>query len=128
MLVHLLCKKRTVVLKQQALPDGIYIIRYSVAPTAKVFVEYNHLRVTSLLGDYYQALCDLDVQACQPETTKQELLSELNFIRTLIDAAVANAEYCQSSAQGMQLYNYAKQRLGKIKCPSGNCGGSNPYV
>tara|TARA_R110001606_G_scaffold356300_1_gene507553 strand:- start:436 stop:1008 length:573 start_codon:yes stop_codon:yes gene_type:complete len=114
--------------KQQALPDGIYIIRYSVAPTAKVFVEYNHLRVTSLLGDYYQALCDLDVQACQPETTKQELLSELNFIRTLIDAAVANAEYCQSSAQGMQLYNYAKQRLGKIKCPSGNCGGSNPYV
>jgi hypothetical protein len=114
--------------KQQSLADGIYIIRYSVAPTAKVFVEYNHLRVTSLLTDYYQVLCDLDVQACQPEINKQELLSELNFIRTLIDAAIANVEYCQSSAQGMQLYSYAKQRLNKIKCPSGNCGGTNPYI
>jgi len=113
---------------QQALPDGIYIIRYSVSPNSKVFVEYNHLRVTTLLTSYYQALCDLNVQACQPETTKQDLLNELNFIRTLIDAAVANVEYCQSAAQGMQLYTYAKQRLGKIHCPSGNCGGSNPYI
>ena len=52
----------------------------------------------------------------------------MNFIRTLIDAAVANAEYCESAAQGMQLYNYAKQRLNKISCPSGNCGGSNTYI
>ena len=113
---------------QQALPDGIYIIRYSVSPNSKVFVEYNHLRTTSLLTDYYQVLCDLNIQACQPETRKQELLSEMNFIRTMIDAAVANVEYCQSSAQGMQLYSYAKQRLSKISCPSGNCGGSNPYI
>ena len=76
---------------QQDLPDGIYIIRYSVSPNAKVYVEYNHLR------------------------------DEMGFIRILIDAAVANAEYCQSSAQAMQLYNYAKQRLSKINCPTGNC-------
>tara|TARA_R110000868_G_scaffold226197_1_gene478760 strand:- start:1201 stop:1776 length:576 start_codon:yes stop_codon:yes gene_type:complete len=113
---------------QQRLPDGIYIIRYSVSPNSKVFVEYNHLRTTSLLTDYYQVLCDLNIDACQPETSKQELLSEMNFIRTMIDAAVANVEYCQSSAQGMQLYSYAKQRLSKVNCPSGNCGGSNPYI
>jgi hypothetical protein len=113
---------------QQKLPDGIYIIRYSVSPNSKVFVEYNHLRTTSLLTDYYQVLCDLNIEACQPETSKQELLSEMNFIRTMIDAAVANVEYCQSSAQGMQLYSYAKQRLSKVNCPSGNCGGSNPYI
>jgi hypothetical protein len=52
----------------------------------------------------------------------------MNFIRTMIDAAVANVEYCQSSAQGMQLYSYAKQRLSNVNCPSGNCGGSNPYI
>jgi hypothetical protein len=45
----------------------------------------------------------------------------MNFIKIMIDAAVANAEYCQSSAQAMQLYNYAKQRLNKINCPTGNC-------
>jgi len=41
----------------------------------------------------------------------------------MIDAAVANVEYGQSAAQGMQLYNFAKDRLNRIICPSGNCGG-----
>ena len=52
----------------------------------------------------------------------------MNFIKTIIDAAVANVEYCQASSQGMQLYRYAKERLNKINCPSGNCGGTNPYI
>jgi hypothetical protein len=45
----------------------------------------------------------------------------------MIDAAVSNVEYCESPAQGMQLYNYAKSRLNKIACPSGNCGSSSKY-
>ena len=110
------------------LPDGIYIIKYSVSPNSEVFVEYNHLRVTRLLTTYYEVLCDLEIQACQPDSDKQELLSEMSFIKTLIDAAVANVEYCQSAAQGMQLYNYAKSRLNKIACPSGNCGSSSTYL
>jgi hypothetical protein len=28
----------------------------------------------------------------------------------------------------MQLYNYAKQRLKKIACPSGNCWSSFKYL
>ena len=114
--------------KQSQIPDGIYIIKYSVSPNSKVYVEYNHLRVTKLLTTYYEVLCDLDVQACQPDSDKQELLSEMYYIRTIIDAAVSNVEYCQSSAQGMQLYNYAKQMLNKISCPSGNCGSSSKYL
>jgi hypothetical protein len=113
---------------QEKIPDGIYIIKYSVSPNSKVYVEYNHLRVTRLLTTYYEVLCDLDVQACQPNSEKQALLSEMSYIRTMIDAAVSNVEYCQSSAQGMQLYNYAKTRLNKIACPSGNCGSSSKYL
>ena len=113
---------------QTQIPDGIYIIKYSVSPNSKVYVEYNHLRVTKLLTTYYEVLCDLNVQPCQPDINKQELLSEMYYIRTMIDAAVSNVEYCQSSAQGMQLYNYAKQRLNKISCPSGNCGSSSKYL
>ena len=113
---------------QDKIPDGIYIVKYSVSPNSKVYVEYNHLRVTRLLTTYYEVLCDLEVQACQPDSDKQELLSEMSFIKTLIDAAVANVEYCQSAAQGMQLYNYAKIRLNKIACPSGNCGSSSTYL
>ncbi len=113
---------------QDNIPDGIYIIKYSVSPNSKVYVEYNHLRVTKLLTTYYEVLCELDVQACQPSSDKESLLAELNYIRTLIDAAVSNVEYCQSAAHGMQLYNYAKTRLNKIACPSGNCGSSSKYL
>lgn len=113
---------------QEKIPDGIYIIKYSVSPNSKVYVEYNHLRVTRLLNTYYEVLCDLDVQACQPNSTKQDVLAEMSYIRTMIDAAVSNVEYCQSSAQGMQLYNYAKERLNKIACPSGDCGSSSKYL
>lgn len=113
---------------QEKIPDGIYIVKYSVSPNSKVYVEYNHLRVTRLLNTYYEVLCDLDVQACQPNSTKQDLLAEMSYIRTMIDAAVSNVEYCQASAQGMQLYNYAKERLNKIACPSGDCGSSSKYL
>jgi hypothetical protein len=113
---------------QEKIPDGVYIIKYSVSPNSKVYVEYNHLRVTRLLTTYYEVLCDLEVQACQPDSEKQSLLAEMSYIRTVIDAAVANVEYCQSAAHGMQLYNYAKNRLNKIACPSGNCGSSSQYL
>lgn len=113
---------------QQALPDGVYIIRYSVSPNSKVFVEYNHLRVTSLRSMYYEVLCELNVQACQPDVTKQAILAEMNYINILIDAAVANVEYCHSPTQGMQLYDYAKERLNKVACPSENCGWTNRYI
>ena len=113
---------------QEKLPDGIYIVKYSVSPNSKVYVEYNHLRVTRLMTTYYEVLCDLEVQACQPDSDKQALLSEMSYISTLIDAAVANVEYCNSAAHGMQLYNYAKTRLNKIACPSGDCGSSSKYL
>lgn len=106
---------------QEKIPDGIYIIRYSVSPNEKVFVEYNHLRTTRILTQYYEVLCGLDIEPCLPDSEKQDLLAEMHYIKTMIDAAVANVEFCQSSAQGMQIYNFAKARLDKITCPTGNC-------
>tara|TARA_Y100000034_G_C6819205_1_gene368781 strand:- start:404 stop:952 length:549 start_codon:yes stop_codon:yes gene_type:complete len=98
------------------LPDGIYIIRYSVAPNDKVYVEYNILRTTILLSTYYKKLCELDVKPCEPSSSKEQLLGEMKYIRTLIDAAKAKIEYCQSPSEGMELYNFAKKKLTKITC------------
>ena len=103
------------------LPDGIYIIKYSVAPNDKVYVEYNHLRVTSLLTLYYEALCSIDVNTCEPEGTRRDLISEMKYIKTLIDGAVANVEYCHSPNKGMDLYDFAKKRLSKITCRLTGC-------
>lgn len=103
------------------LADGIYIIRYSVAPVEKVYVEYNHLRVTSLLTLYYETLCHIDVKDCEPHSERKELIDEMKYIRTLIDAAVAKVEYCNSPQEGISLYDYAKKRLQKISCKTVGC-------
>ena len=96
--------------------DGIYVIKYQVQPHDKAFVEYNHLRVTEILTTYYKKLCELDVQPCQPTSEFQQVMAEMKYIRTLIDAAVAKVEYCQSPNEGLELYNFAKTKLKKITC------------
>tara|TARA_R100000152_G_C6780747_1_gene213936 strand:- start:829 stop:1404 length:576 start_codon:yes stop_codon:yes gene_type:complete len=96
--------------------DGIYIIKYSVSPHDKVYVEYNHLRITEILAAYYQKLCSLQVKPCEPSSQKQQLLAEMKYIRTLIDAAKAKVEYCQSPNEGMELYDFAWKKLKKITC------------
>lgn len=103
------------------IPDGVYIIRYSVSPNDKVYVEYNHLRVTNLLAKYNHVLCDIDMKPCEPSSERAEVIAELNYIRTLIDAAIAKVEYCQSPQDGMDLYLYAKKRLDKIDCSAICC-------
>ena len=98
------------------LADGIYIIKYQVAPTDKVYVEYNYLRTTELLSAYYKKLCEIDVHPCEPSSVKKDLLAEMYYIRTLIDAAKAKVEFCQSPNEGMELYDFAKTKLKKITC------------
>jgi hypothetical protein len=106
---------------RSTIPDGVYIIRYSVSPNDKAYVEYNHLRVCSIMDKYYKILCDIDMKPCAPSSERADLLAELAYIRTLIDAAVAKVEYCTSPNEGMELYNYAMKRLDKIDCSSICC-------
>lgn len=103
------------------LSDGVYVIRYSVAPNDKVYVEYNHLRITNILNAYYKTLCCLDLNNCEPFSDKADLIKELQYIKTVIDGAVANVEYCSSPSKGMDMYNYALKRLDKIICKSCGC-------
>ena len=104
-----------------ALADGVYIIKYSVAPTDKVSVEYNHLRITNLLTLYYETLCHIDIKDCEPHSERKDLIDEMKYIRTVMDAAVAKVEYCNSPKEGMALYDYAKKRLQKISCKTVGC-------
>jgi hypothetical protein len=104
-----------------SIPDGVYILRYSVSPNEKVYVEYNHLRVTNITNLYYQVLCDLNVNDCEPHSERKDLFNELEYIKLLIDAAISNVEYCGSPSKGMDIYNYAYKRLHKISCTYGTC-------
>lgn len=100
------------------IPDGVYIIKYSVSPNDIVYVEYNHLRITKALKIYNQLLCDLDIAACDPPATIKKKLNELNMIRMYLEAAKAKVETCLEPDKGMTLYNYALKLLKKLDCKS----------
>lgn len=98
------------------LPDGIYIIKYSVSPNQYVFVEYNHLRRTQALMMYNSALCSLDVGACMPDAELEKKLRDLQLIKMYLDTAKAAVEICHEPRRGMEIYNYAVNLLRKFEC------------
>ena len=98
------------------IPDGVYVIKYSIAPNEYVYAEYNHLRVTSLMLKFNEVLCGLDLAICDPLPEVKEKLKELRLIEMLIKAAKAKVEFCHTPGQGMDLYEYAKKRLDKLAC------------
>ena len=97
----------------QPLPDGIYVINYSVSPNTNVFVEYNHLRTTQTTNKYFNLLSDLEMSACEPDADIKEKLQELRLIKSFIDAAKAKVEYAHEPSAGMELLMYAQKRLNK---------------
>jgi hypothetical protein len=100
----------------QSIPDGIYIIKYSVSPNDVVYVEYNHLRITQALSRYAKILCELDLAACEPTEKVQKKLKQLHQVRTYLDAAKAKVEYCHEPQKGMTLFMYALKLLNKLEC------------
>ncbi len=101
------------------IPDGIYIIKYSVSPNDIVYVEYNHLRITKALIRYNKALCKLDLLACEPSKTVKDKLEKLRMVKSYLEAAKAKVEFCHEPQKGMTLYNYAIKLLNKLDCK--NC-------
>jgi hypothetical protein len=105
--------------KYYNLPDGIYIIKYSVSPNETVYVEYNHLRITHALNMYYKVLCDVDLAACDPPFKVKEKLEALRLIFMYLQSAKSKVEFCLEPQKGMSLYNYAIKLLNKLSCT--NC-------
>ena len=105
------------------IPDGVYVIRYQLSPHKKTYVEYNFLRTTGLMKMYYEKLCALDIGACEPDSTRKQLLLEMNTIKMLIDGAKSKVEYCSQPEAGEELFNYARKKLERITCKQ--CKGLN---
>ena len=101
-----------------SLPDGIYIIKYSVSPNEIVYAEYNHLRVTCALNKIQAVYCDLDLGTCDPPVKIKERLEQISLIQQYISSAKAMVEYCHEPSKGMSQYNYAIKMLDKISCTS----------
>ena len=68
---------------------------------------------------WYDKMCKLDIQPCEPGSDQQRLMDEMKDIKLYIDAAKAKVEYCASPDAGLELYTFAKSKLNKITCS--NC-------
>ena len=95
------------------LPDGLYIVRYSVSPNDKVYVEYNILRVTGTMNCYMNQLCRLRIGACEPPPDVKEKWKDLAEIRNYIEAAKIKTEWCGDGDAGIALLTYADKLLAK---------------
>jgi hypothetical protein len=98
-----------------SLPDGIYIIRFSVSPNDKSWVEYNFLRITDSMNKYFEQLSRVEVNACDPLPEIKKQLRELQLVRSFLDAAKAKVEYGHEPKKGMELFHYANSLLKKIQ-------------
>lgn len=93
------------------LQDGLYQIKYQVCPTDKVFVEYHHLRQCQALNMYYEALCALKLEPCTPTSLQEEKLESLREIKQYLDAAKSYVESCGAPRKGIELHDYAVNKL-----------------
>ena len=99
--------------QSEAIPDGIYKVRYSVAPNDKVFVEYLFLRTTQTMTSYIKRLCEIEASACEPSEEVKAQFEALREIKDLIDAAKVKVEYAHDVKAGMELFLYAQKKLNK---------------
>lgn len=101
------------------IPDGIYVIRLSYSPNDKVYVEYNHLRITCALNQINKILCCLDLKDCEPIEPTKSQIRELQDLWMMLKGAKSNVEYCHHPKKGMAMYNYVVGRLDKLACACG---------
>lgn len=98
------------------LPDGIYSIRYSVAPNDKVYVEYSHLRMSKAIKLYYDIYCSINLSGCEPLKEEKDKLHTLRLYKSMLEGAKAKVEFCHNPDEGIAIYNYVYSKLQKISC------------
>lgn len=81
------------------LPDGIWLIKYSIQPSLTKFVNKKFFRVDALLGKYYQIYLTVDLSDCSAEgsyclpnsNNKKNQEVTLREIELMINGAIAAA-------------------------------------
>jgi hypothetical protein len=107
------------------LPDGVYYIKYSVAPAYINYVQKTIIRVDQLQEKFDSAFMKLDMMECDLAIKRQQKV-ELNSIYYFIQGAIAAANNC-AVATANKLYNQANIMLNNFIRGNCNCYGNN-YV
>ncbi len=107
----------------QALPDGIYKLKYSIAPAVTNFVEKTILRVDKLQEKFDNAFLQLTMMECDRALKTQSSVT-LNTINFFIQGAIAAANNC-AEYESNKLYIQADNMLNSFLKSNCGCSGNN---
>lgn len=105
------------------LPDGIYTIRYSIAPAYENYVEKTIMRVDRIQEKFDEAFMRLDMMECDRAIKMQQKV-DLNSIYFFIQGAIAAANNCAIDTAN-KLYNQAQKMLDNFMKNDCHCSGNN---
>ena len=110
----------------QPLPDGIYRLRYSVAPAYANYVERSILRVDKLQEKFDNAFLQLNMMECDRALKTQSSVT-LNTINFFIQGVIAAANNC-AEFESNTLYAQADNMLNNFLKSNCGCSGNNYQI
>lgn len=105
------------------LPDGIYQLKYSIAPAYENYVTKTLLKVDQLQEKFDKAFLKLEMMECDRAIKTQQKV-ELSTAYFLIQGAMAAANNC-ATVEAMKLYAQASKMLDYYNGKNCNCSGTN---
>ena len=109
---------------EDPLPDGIYVFRYSVAPSSSNYVEKTIFKVDQLQEKFDAAFMKLDMMDANSKLKKQQKIS-LDTIYYFIQGAIAAANNC-ATTEAVRLYQKADKLLYNFTQRGECCGITFP--
>jgi len=110
----------------QPLPDGIYKLRYSVAPSYLNFVERTIMRTEKIQEKFDRAFLQLDLMECDGAIKTQSSVT-LNTINFFIQGSIAAGNNC-AEFEANRLYNQADTMLNNFLRSNCGCSGNNYQI
>ena len=105
------------------LPDGIYTMKYSVAPAYENFVIKTFMRTELIQEKFDKAFMKLDMMECDRAIKTQQKV-DLNSIYFFIQGSIAAANNCAVD-EANKLYAQANKMLNNFIKDNCNCSGTN---
>lgn len=107
------------------LPDGVYFLKYSIAPANVYFVDKSIMRTDVIQEKFDNAFMKLDMMECDLAVKTQSKVT-LNSIYYLIQGSIAAANNCAVDTSN-KLYSQADRMLNNFIKTNCGCSGNN-YV
>ena len=108
------------------LPDGIYYLKYTVAPAYENYVEKNIMRTELIQEKFDNAFMKLDLMECDLAIKTQSKVT-LNTIYYMISGSIAAANNCAVDTAN-KLYIQADNMLNNFIRSNCGCSGNNYIV